>query len=62
MMQEFPLLMAKLDELPKYIGLDDRIDAAAMAWTARRIYLGQAVMLPATAPCDARGLSMVIAG
>jgi len=55
-------LLAKLDELPKYIGLDDRIDAAAMAWTARRIYLGQAVMLPATAPCDARGLSMVIAG
>ncbi|HBQ23033.1 MAG TPA: DUF429 domain-containing protein [Alphaproteobacteria bacterium] len=55
-------LFRQLDELPKFIGMDDRIDAAAMAWTACRIKLGCAVFIPDKAPCDARGLSMAIAG
>ena len=46
--------------LPKGVGADDLLDAAACAWTARRALQGQAVRLPQQPPVDARGLRMEI--
>jgi predicted RNase H-like nuclease len=41
-------------------GADDLLDAAACAWTARRIALGRAVRLPSEPDRDVRGLRMEI--
>jgi predicted RNase H-like nuclease len=52
-----------LDEhiiLPKGVAADDILDAAACAWTARRVSLGKALRLPETPPVDGRGLRMEI--
>jgi predicted RNase H-like nuclease len=39
---------------------DDFLDACACAWTAARIYNGEAIRFPARAPLDAKGLRMEI--
>lgn len=39
---------------------DDLLDACVLAWTAERILRGQAMRVPETPPCDARGLRMEI--
>lgn len=46
--------------LPKGVAADDLLDAAACAWTARRVSLGKALRLPGTPPVDGRGLRMEI--
>ena len=46
--------------LPKGVVIDDLLDAAACAWTARRAHLGTALHLPENPPIDGRGLRMEI--
>jgi predicted RNase H-like nuclease len=41
--------------------LDDLHDAFAALWTARRLHLGEALLLPATPEFDSKGLRMEIA-
>lgn len=41
-------------------GPDDFLDACACAWTAARIYRGDAICFPPAAPLDAKGLRMEI--
>ena len=41
-------------------GTDDVLDACACAWTAARIFLGEAISFPAQFPVDAKGLRMAI--
>lgn len=48
------------DRLPGRAAADDLLDSAAVAWSARRIALGQAVCLPDPAPRDRHGLPMAI--
>lgn len=55
-----PDLVGALPALPKGVGPDDVLDAAACAWTARRVHLGQAMRLPDRPPIDGRGLRMEI--
>jgi predicted RNase H-like nuclease len=40
------------------VAKDDVLDACAACWTARRIALGVATVLPAVSPLDSRGLRM----
>jgi predicted RNase H-like nuclease len=49
-----------LDRPPAGVGLDDLIDAAALAITADRIAAGKAMRFPDEPPLDARGLRMEI--
>ncbi len=46
--------------LPKGVAADDVLDAAACAWTARRVALGTALRMPDSPPIDGRGLRMEI--
>jgi predicted RNase H-like nuclease len=46
--------------LAKECGRDDLLDACAAAWTASRIFEGQAIRFPATAELDEQGLEMAI--
>jgi predicted RNase H-like nuclease len=41
-------------------GADDFLDACACAWTAARIFRGEAIRFPGTPPLDAKGLRMEI--
>jgi predicted RNase H-like nuclease len=41
-------------------GADDFLDACACAWTAARIFRGEAIRLPEVPPLDAKGLRMEI--
>ena len=40
--------------------IDDVLDAAAAAWSARRIAAGEAISLPAHPPVDTRGRPIAI--
>lgn len=51
---------ALLQRRPAGAGVDDVLDAAAMAWTAARISFEQAHAIPLDAPRDSRGLKMEI--
>lgn len=42
------------------VGWDDLLDAAAAAWTARRIARGEALDFPSPAECDGEGLAIRI--
>lgn len=39
---------------------DDVLDAYAAAWTAMRVFRGEAGFVPQTPPCDSRGVEMAI--
>lgn len=39
---------------------EDVLDAYAVAWTAMRVFRGEAGCVPETAPCDHRGIEMAI--
>jgi predicted RNase H-like nuclease len=41
-------------------GMDDFFDACACAWTAARIFRGEAIRFPDVPPLDAKGLRMEI--
>lgn len=47
-------------EKPRGVGIDDLLDAYALAWTAMRIASGKAKRIPKNPPLDARGLRMEI--
>jgi predicted RNase H-like nuclease len=52
--------LALLEDAPKGVAVDDVLDAAAVCWTARRVYDGAAVKVPVSAERDSRGLLMEI--
>jgi len=45
---------------PAHAGPDDFLDACACAWTAARIFKGEAIRFPETPPLDPKGLRMEI--
>jgi predicted RNase H-like nuclease len=47
-------------EAARRAGVDDMLDAAAAAWTARRIAHGHAVAIPESAPIDTNGRPIAI--
>ena len=47
-----------VEAVPRGVGIDDVLDAAALAWTARRVGRGEAVRIPEVPPTDNRGLRM----
>ncbi len=49
-----------LEQKPRGVGMDDLLDAYALAWTAMRIANGKAKRIPKSPPLDARGLRMEI--
>ena len=51
----FPDLRERVQRLPG-VQVDDVLDAYACLWTARRIDRGEAIRMPSTPECDARGL------
>ncbi len=54
--------LLKLDQLPPFIGQDDRLDAAIIAWTATKIAKETASVCPEAPEYDERGLPMQIYG
>lgn len=55
-----PQLPGALAARPRPARTDDALDAVICAWTAYRWAVGDAVVLPANPPVDARGLAMRI--
>jgi predicted RNase H-like nuclease len=55
----FPGLQRHLDSRPRWVGIDDLLDAAVAAWTALRRHRGEAVCV-CTPERDEKGLVVAI--